>query len=200
MILRRLLPTVFLAASLHAQTPPIVWHAWSDEVFAQAARDHKFVLLDLEAVWCHWCHVMDQQTYSNPAVRRLMAKKYIAVRVFSVEYRSAVAQRMLNGESVMALYAELKIKRSVLYRWRDAYRKFGQDGFKKTSGRPPGKAAAGVAKPAGDATASDRRIAELEQQLGRLAFQNDFLEKAFRRVKEARSKSNATGEARCTKK
>ena len=70
-------------SNLHAETPPqpIVWHPWSDEIFAQAAREHKFVLLDLEAVWCHWCHVMDQQTYRDAAVRRLMGKKYIAVKV-----------------------------------------------------------------------------------------------------------------------
>ena len=82
-MLRRLALMAFLVASLHAQAPAplVVWHPWSNEVFAQAAREHKFVLLDLEAVWCHWCHVMDEQTYSNPAVRRLMAKKYIAVKV-----------------------------------------------------------------------------------------------------------------------
>jgi hypothetical protein len=80
---RRLLLVLCLAASAHTQAPapPVVWHPWSNEVFAQAAREHKFVLLDLEAVWCHWCHVMDQQTYSNPAVRRLMARKYIAIKV-----------------------------------------------------------------------------------------------------------------------
>lgn len=64
-----------------AAAKPIEWHTWSNEIFAQAAREHKFVLLDLEAVWCHWCHVMDQQTYSNPSVRRLMAEKYLAVKV-----------------------------------------------------------------------------------------------------------------------
>jgi transposase len=124
----------------------------------------------------------------------------MAARVFSVEYRSGVAQRILNGESVMALSAELKIKRSVLYRWRDAYRKSGQDGFKRTRGRPPGGATAATVKPGLAATAADRRIAELERRLGRLAMENDFLERAFKRVKEARSKSNATGEARCTEK
>jgi transposase-like protein len=126
-----------------------------------------------------------------------------AARVFSVEFRSAVAQRILNGESVMALHAELKIKRSVLYRWRDTYRKFGQDGFKKTRGRPPGAATAAtsaVAQPALAATSADRRIADLERRLGRLAMENDFLERAFKRVKEARSKNNATGEVRCTEK
>lgn len=63
------------------QAPPIEWHPWSDSIFAEAAREHKFVLLDLEAVWCHWCHVMDQQTYRDPAVRRLISKSYIAVKV-----------------------------------------------------------------------------------------------------------------------
>ena len=77
-----LLGALFLrAAEAQAPAPPIVWHPWSDAVFAQAAREHKFVLLDLEAVWCHWCHVMDEQTYSNAAVRRLMSKSYIAVKV-----------------------------------------------------------------------------------------------------------------------
>ena len=81
----RLLLIALFAACLQAQTaappPAIVWHPWSDAIFAQAARDHKFVLLDLEAVWCHWCHVMDQETYRDPIVQRLMDKNYIAVKV-----------------------------------------------------------------------------------------------------------------------
>jgi transposase len=124
----------------------------------------------------------------------------MSARIFSVEFRSAVAQRILNGESVQALHAELKIKRSVLYRWRDAYRKSGQDGFKKTRGRPAGAATAAVAQSGSAATVADRRIADLERRLGRLGMENDFLERAFKRVKEARSKSNAAGEARCTEK
>ncbi len=80
---RWLLLLALLAAPARSQSTsqPIVWHPWSDEIFAQAAREHKFVLLDLEAVWCHWCHVMDQQTYRDPSVRRLMGKSYIAVKV-----------------------------------------------------------------------------------------------------------------------
>jgi len=60
---------------------PIHWMEWSDEVFAQARAEHKFVLMDLEAVWCHWCHVMYAVTYADPDVRREMAAKYIAVKV-----------------------------------------------------------------------------------------------------------------------
>src|SRR3954464_11066446 len=59
----------------------ISWTGWNDSVFAQAKRDHKFVLLDLQAVWCHWCHVMDEQTYADPKVIALMNQRYIAVKV-----------------------------------------------------------------------------------------------------------------------
>jgi uncharacterized protein len=56
------------------------WQPWSDEVFAQAKQQNRFVLLDLEAVWCHWCHVMDTTTYSNPAVVKVLQSKYILVK------------------------------------------------------------------------------------------------------------------------
>ncbi len=56
------------------------WQSWSDDAFAQAKRDHRFVLLDLEAVWCHWCHVMDANTYSNPAVIKILQSRYVVVK------------------------------------------------------------------------------------------------------------------------
>src|SRR5271170_1796088 len=64
-----------------AGSSKIHWYGWSDDVFAQAKREHKFVLLDLEAVWCHWCHVMDANTYSDAKVQKLMQAKYLAVKV-----------------------------------------------------------------------------------------------------------------------
>jgi uncharacterized protein len=67
------------AAAAH---PAPAWQTrWSDALFTQAAREHRFVLLDLHAVWCHWCHVMDEQTYADPLVRSLIAKRYVAVSV-----------------------------------------------------------------------------------------------------------------------
>lgn len=59
----------------------IKWEAWSDEVFKRAKAENKCVILDLEAVWCHWCHVMEDITYSEPEVIDLISKKFIAVRV-----------------------------------------------------------------------------------------------------------------------
>src|SRR5882757_1136863 len=55
--------------------------SWSDSAFTQAGREHKFVLLDLHAVWCHWCHVMDTTTYADPAVKAAIAEHYVAVSV-----------------------------------------------------------------------------------------------------------------------
>jgi uncharacterized protein len=60
----------------------IAWrHGWSDDLFKEAKAEHKFVILDLEAIWCHWCHVMDETTYKDPTVAKLMGEKYIAVKV-----------------------------------------------------------------------------------------------------------------------
>lgn len=59
----------------------IHWHDWSDEVFKTAEAEHKLVLLDLGAVWCHWCHVMDDTTYRDQAVIGELNSHYIAVRV-----------------------------------------------------------------------------------------------------------------------
>jgi uncharacterized protein len=60
--------------------PKLAWQPWSDAVFSQAKRDHRFVLLDLEAVWCHWCHVMDENTYSDAAVIKMLQSHYIVVK------------------------------------------------------------------------------------------------------------------------
>src|SRR6202008_2272856 len=57
------------------------WVGWSDDVFQQAKAQNKFVLLDLEAVWCHWCHVMDENTYRDADVIRLLRSRYITVKV-----------------------------------------------------------------------------------------------------------------------
>ncbi|MGA2343598.1 MAG: DUF255 domain-containing protein, partial [Steroidobacteraceae bacterium] len=71
-----------IGAPAFAASPGSAWQTqWNDALFSRAAREHRFVLLDLHAVWCHWCHVMDQETYRDPAVQALIAKSYVAVSV-----------------------------------------------------------------------------------------------------------------------
>jgi uncharacterized protein len=72
---------VLLAAGPIRAADTISWQPWSDAAFATAKREHKFVIMDLEAVWCHWCHVMDETTYKDPKVISLMGSRYVAVRV-----------------------------------------------------------------------------------------------------------------------
>ncbi len=57
------------------------FRSFDNSIFAEAKRDNKFVLLDLEAVWCHWCHVMDEKTYGNEAVADLLNSRFICVKV-----------------------------------------------------------------------------------------------------------------------
>jgi len=69
--------------TLHAESASsaIRWQEFSEDIFKRAAREKKLILMDVEAVWCHWCHVMDRETYSDPEVQRLIAKNFIAIRV-----------------------------------------------------------------------------------------------------------------------
>jgi hypothetical protein len=64
-----------------AAEQPIGWYPWGPEPFAEAARRRRPILLDIGAVWCHWCHVMDEATYSDPEVARLIEQHFIAVKV-----------------------------------------------------------------------------------------------------------------------
>jgi transposase-like protein len=113
-------------------------------------------------------------------------------RVFSWEFKERVARRMLNGESVSALHHELQIKRSVLYRWRDAYRKEGVAGLQRVGGRPPG--VPNPPRSTGEpGAAAARRMAELERKIGQQALDLDFFRRAFKRVKELRRKDAEPG-------
>ena len=98
--MRRLVAALLLlwtATGYAAGSKPsqIEWQPWSDSVFERAARENRFVLLDLEAVWCHWCHVMDEVTYSDPKVVELIKSRYIPVRV-DQDSRPDISRRYEN--------------------------------------------------------------------------------------------------------
>jgi hypothetical protein len=59
----------------------IAWQTWSAAAFELARRDDKPVLLGISAVWCHWCHVMDETSYSDDAVIGLINDRFVAIRV-----------------------------------------------------------------------------------------------------------------------
>ncbi|MHB1457828.1 MAG: thioredoxin domain-containing protein [Armatimonadota bacterium] len=59
----------------------INWRQWNNEAFEQADKEGKLVLLSITAPWCHWCHVMDRTTYSNPSVIDMINNRFIPVKV-----------------------------------------------------------------------------------------------------------------------
>jgi uncharacterized protein YyaL (SSP411 family) len=64
-----------------ARHQPVQWQPWSEAAFARAQAEDKPILLDIGAVWCHWCHVMDRESYENPEIAALINKYFVAVKV-----------------------------------------------------------------------------------------------------------------------
>ncbi|HYA71455.1 MAG TPA: thioredoxin domain-containing protein [Thermoplasmata archaeon] len=64
-----------------AAEQPIEWYPWGPEPFELARRTGRPILLDIGASWCHWCHVMDEGTYSDPEVTHLLFQHFVAVKV-----------------------------------------------------------------------------------------------------------------------
>ena len=95
-----------------AQHQPVAWHEWGDDAFAEAQRDDKPVLLDIGAVWCHWCHVMDRESYEDAGTAALINELFVAVKVdrderpeVDIRYQAAVAA--ISGQGGWPLTAFL---------------------------------------------------------------------------------------------
>lgn len=60
----------------------INWNnSWDEKIFDQAKESNKPIILSLEARWCHWCHVMTEETYTNPEISKLLNENFIPVRI-----------------------------------------------------------------------------------------------------------------------
>ncbi|HEY6946751.1 MAG TPA: thioredoxin domain-containing protein [Candidatus Acidoferrum sp.] len=60
---------------------PIDWHEWGDAAFARAKAEDKPILLDIGAVWCHWCHVIDRESYENIEIAKIINEHFVPVKV-----------------------------------------------------------------------------------------------------------------------
>ncbi len=60
---------------------PIEWYEWGDAAFSRAKADDKPILLDIGAVWCHWCHVIDRESYENAEIAKIINEHFIPVKV-----------------------------------------------------------------------------------------------------------------------
>ena len=99
----------YLRSAMHQ---PIQWQEWGPEAFAQAKREDKPVLLDIGAVWCHWCHVMDRESYEDVTLAPLINERFVAVKVDrderpDVDSRYQAAVQAISGQGGWPLTAVL---------------------------------------------------------------------------------------------
>src|SRR5499433_1913870 len=101
--------SAYLRSAMHQ---PIQWHEWGPEAFASAQRQNKPMLLDIGAVWCHWCHVMDRESYDDPAIAAIVNAHFIAVKVDrderpDIDSRYQAAVQAVSGQGGWPLTAFL---------------------------------------------------------------------------------------------
>jgi uncharacterized protein len=91
---------------------PVDWHEWGEEAFAHARAEGKPILLDIGAVWCHWCHVIDRESYENPEIAAMINRFYVPVKVDrderpDVDSRYQAAISAISGQGGWPLTAFL---------------------------------------------------------------------------------------------
>jgi uncharacterized protein YyaL (SSP411 family) len=99
----------YLRSAMHQ---PIHWHEWGQEAFDTAQRENKPILLDIGAVWCHWCHVMDRESYEDAEVAAIINQHFVAVKVDrderpDVDSRYQTAVQAISGQGGWPLTAFL---------------------------------------------------------------------------------------------
>ena len=95
-----------------ARHQPVQWHAWGEAAFQRAQAEDKPILLDIGAVWCHWCHVMDRESYENAEIAALINEHFVAVKVDrderpDVDARYQAAVSAMSGQGGWPLTAVL---------------------------------------------------------------------------------------------
>ena len=95
-----------------AQHQPVQWSAWGQEAFDRAQAENKPILLDIGAVWCHWCHVMDRESYEDHELAAIINDHYVAVKVDrderpDVDARYQAAVSAISGQGGWPLTAFL---------------------------------------------------------------------------------------------
>src|SRR5438105_2153839 len=99
----------YLRSAMHQ---PIHWHEWGEEAFKEAKRENKPILLDIGAVWCHWCHVMDRESYDDPEIAQIVNERFVAIKVDrderpDIDSRYQVAVQAISGQGGWPLTAFL---------------------------------------------------------------------------------------------
>ena len=101
--------SAYLRSAMHQ---PVDWQEWGPAAFEQAQREDKPVLLDIGAVWCHWCHVMDRESYEDPEIAGIINEHFVAVKIDrderpDIDSRYQAAVSSISGQGGWPLTAFL---------------------------------------------------------------------------------------------
>jgi uncharacterized protein len=99
----------YLRSAMHQ---PVYWQEWGTAAFEMATRLEKPILLDVGAVWCHWCHVMDRESYEDETLARTINENFVAIKVDrderpDVDARYQAAVQAISGQGGWPLTAIL---------------------------------------------------------------------------------------------
>ncbi len=129
--------SAYLKSAAHQ---PVSWEPWSERAFARAKSEDKPILLDIGAVWCHWCHVMDGESYEDPAVAEVLNREFVCVKVDrderpDVDARYQRAVQAISGQGGWPLTAFLDSEGRVFYGgtyFPPDQNPYGRPGFRTT--------------------------------------------------------------------
>ncbi len=101
--------STYLRSAMHQ---PVHWQEWGEAAFALAGQLDKPILLDVGAVWCHWCHVMDRESYEDPTLAATINEHFVAIKVDrderpDVDARYQAAVQAIAGQGGWPLTAIL---------------------------------------------------------------------------------------------
>ncbi len=101
--------SAYLRSAAHQ---PVRWHQWGPDPFETARVEDKPILLDIGAVWCHWCHVMDGESYEDPEIAEILNRDWICIKVDrderpDVDARYQRAVQAISGQGGWPLTAFL---------------------------------------------------------------------------------------------
>ncbi len=126
--------SAYLRSAAHQ---PIKWFPWGTEAFEAAQAENKPVLLDIGAVWCHWCHVMDGESYENPDLAGFLNQNFVCIKVDrderpDVDARYQRAVQTLTQQGGWPLTAFLTPKGEVFFggTYFPPDDKYGRPGFR----------------------------------------------------------------------
>ncbi len=83
----------------HAENP-VDWYPWGEEAFARARREDKPVFLSIGYATCHWCHVMEAESFENPEVAEVINRHFVAIKV-DREERPDIDERYMSVAQMM---------------------------------------------------------------------------------------------------